>query len=480
MTRNIRPIVPVILCGGTGTRLWPLSRKSYPKQFLSLLDDEEKSMVQITYNRLLGLENLDLPILICNEEHRFIVAEQFREINIIPKSILLEPFGRNTAPAIALAAIKSMELEYDPFLLVLSSDHLIKDSVQFQNNIKKGIKHSENGRLVTFGVIPSYPETGYGYIKIKDQLDKNSSNAYEIEEFIEKPAFSEAKSFIEGKHFLWNSGIFLFKASTILKELEMLSPDIIYYCKKSIENMSLDLDFQRINQKFFKNCPNESIDVAVMEKTKRGSVFPLTTEWCDLGNWNSIWRNSKKNNQGNTLKGNIILKNSKNCYFRSEDRLLVGLGLNDIIAIETSDAILISDQRHSRDIKEIVNELKEKKIKEGYENNLIHRPWGKYLSIAESKYWKVKKIIVNPGQSLSLQMHDHRSEHWVVVSGTAKVEISENCQILSENQSVYIPLKTKHRLSNPGKIDLTLIEVQSGSYLGEDDIVRFEDIYGRL
>ena len=480
MTRNISPIVPVILCGGTGTRLWPLSRKSYPKQFLSLLDEEEKSMVQITYNRLLGLEDLALPILICNEEHRFIVAEQFREINIIPQSILLEPFGRNTAPAIALAAIKSLESGHDPLLLVLSSDHLIKDSLQFQNNIKKGIKYSENGRLVTFGVIPIYPETGYGYIKIKDQFDNNSSKAYEIEEFIEKPALSEAKSFIKEKHFLWNSGIFLFKASTILKELEILGPNIIYYCKKSLENMSIDLDFQRINQNFFKNCPNESIDVAVMEKTKRGSVIPLSTEWCDLGNWNSIWRNSKKNNEGNTLKGNVILKNSKNCYFRSEDRLVVGLGLNDIIAIETSDALLISDQRHSRNIKEIVNELKEKNIKEGYENNLIHRPWGKYLSIAESKYWKVKKIIVNPGQSLSLQMHDHRSEHWVVVSGTAKVEIAENCQILSENQSVYIPLKTKHRLSNPGKIDLILIEVQSGSYLGEDDIVRFEDIYGRL
>ncbi len=474
------PIIPIILCGGTGSRLWPLSRECFPKQYLPLIENDSKSMVQITYKRLEGLKNLSEPIIICNEEHRFIVAEQFREINIKPRSILLEPFGKNTAPAIAIAALKALEIEKDPTLLIVSSDHQIINSKHFKEVLKEGLNFSNSDKLVIFGVLPNSPETGYGYIKIDSEIDCNKVRGYEVDEFIEKPSCEVARKFIQSNKYLWNSGIFLFKAKKILSELEKFSPEILKYCRKSIENNLNDLDFQRIDKNYFKKCPSISIDIAVMEKTKIGKVLPLNVGWSDLGNWNSIWQNSKKDAYGNSIKGRILVKDSKNCYIRSEERLIVALGIKNIVVVDTSDALLIVEKNKTQNIKEIVNELKEKNFLEGIEHKKIYRPWGSYTSIAESYNWKVKKIIVKPDEALSLQMHNFRSEHWVVVDGEAKVEVDNTSIKLKKNESVYIPEKTKHKLSNEGKKDLTLIEVQSGSYLGEDDIIRFEDRYGRI
>ncbi len=473
------PVIPIILCGGSGTRLWPLSRKSFPKQFLSLNPLKNNSLLQDTYERVKDLKNIKEPILICNEEHRFIVAEQMRELSIKPSSILLEPFGRNTAPAITIAALKALQIEKDPILLILSSDHEIKDNNKFLRAINLGIKHALEGYLITFGVIPSSPETGFGYIKSHEILSKNELKALKIEEFIEKPDQKRAAKFLQDDRFTWNSGMFLFKASEILKEIEKFSPQIITSCKESIENDLFDLDFQRIDKKSFSKCPNLSIDVAVMENTKKGLVIPLDAGWSDLGSWRDLWKISNKDDLGNTIQGNVLVKETSNCYLRGEHRLIAAIGLKNLIIVETKDAILIVDQSRSQEVKTIVNDLKEQNIPEGKEHKKIFRPWGFYESIENGKRWQVKLINVKAGETLSLQLHHHRSEHWIVVSGIAKVEIDDKKLILHENQSSYIPQGSKHRLSNPGKIPLKLIEIQSGSYLGEDDIVRFEDHYGR-
>lgn len=471
-------IVPLILCGGSGTRLWPLSRESYPKQFLSIKKDDKFSLLQKTILRILSLKNLKKPILVCNEEHRFIVAEQMREINIKDFIILLEPFGKNTAPAITLAALKSLELEEDPTLLVLSSDHEINDIEKFLDVVNLGLNYSEQNKLVTFGVVPSTPEIGYGYIKSKEPFN-NNLDGFEIECFIEKPDLETAKKLIKDNRFTWNSGIFMFKSKEIIKEINQFSPEILITCKESIKKSIFDLDFQRLDKESFRQCEDISIDIAVMEKTSRGIVIPLNAGWSDLGSWEAVWEISKKDLQGNYSEGNVVLEGTKNSYLRSEDRLIVGIDLNNLIIVETRDAILISDKKSSQKLKTLVNYLKKSKMPEGRSHTKVYRPWGNYLSVLEDDRWQVKLIEVKPGEKLSLQMHHHRSEHWVVVSGTAKVEVDSKIEILSENQSVYIPLGSKHRLSNPGKISLTLIEVQSGSYVGEDDIVRFEDIYGR-
>ena len=473
-------VIPVILSGGSGSRLWPLSRASYPKQYLSLSNDSSKSMLQLTLERLQGLNYVDNPIVICNEMHRFILAEQLREVNIHPNSILLEPFGRNTAPAIALAAIKSMENEGDPILLVLPADHEIKNKDNFLKAISIGCKYANENRLVTFGIVPTSPETGYGYIKASGKTLSSEGDAFYIDKFIEKPDLELAKKLIKDKNFTWNSGIFLFKSSFILKELEKYCPKVLEICKKALENKLLDLDFQRLDKDFFKTCPNISIDKAVMENTSFGAVVPLDANWSDLGGWNSIWDSNVKDKKGNASSGKVILDNVENCYVRSESRLVVGIGLKDLIIVETNDALLISDKEKSQSIKSVVEKLKDNGFDESHEHKKMHRPWGNYTSIDEDSSWKVKKIVVKPKSSLSLQMHHHRAEHWIVVKGTAEVEINEQTLILSENQSTYIPLGAKHRLTNPGNINLVLIEVQSGSYLGEDDIVRFEDSYGRV
>ena len=472
-------IFPIILCGGSGTRLWPLSRKSFPKQFLSINSDDNKSLLQKTLERIKDIDNIINPILICNEEHRFIVAEQMREINIEPKKILLEPIGKNTAPAITLAALKAIEFDEDPILLILSSDHIIMDKKKFIKVIKNGASYASKERLVNFGIIPTYPETGYGYIKSKTPLIKNSNEASDIESFIEKPDILTAQKLLKDKRYTWNSGMFMFKAKIILDEIDHYSPDVLKYCKNALKPNLLDLDFQRLDKSEFVKCPEISIDFAVMEKTKKATVLSLDVGWADIGSWDSVWDISKKNKDGNFIKGNILTINTSNSYLRSEGRLIAAIGVKDLIIVETRDAILISNKSSSQDVKNIVDELKLSNTPEGQEHKRIYRPWGFYETIVEEKTWKVKLINVKPEGKLSLQKHHHRSEHWIIVSGTARVEIEDKVITLYENQSSYIPLGSKHRLSNLGRIPLKLIEVQSGTYLGEDDIERFQDNYGR-
>ena len=475
----LNSVIPIILCGGSGSRLWPLSRKSFPKQFLKLNSSGNNSLLQNTYKRVSNIEGIKNPILICNEEHRFMAAEQMRELNIMPNRIILEPIGRNTAPAITLASIVSLEIEDDPLLLVLSSDHEIKNNIKFIEAINEGINLARKDHLVTFGVVPHFPETGYGYIKAEKPFNLSETCGTKISEFTEKPSFQRACEFIKDKRYTWNSGMFLFRATTILKELSKFSPEILDCCKNSLKNSEFDLDFQRLQKESFNKCPNISFDVAVMEKTNQGVVIPLDAGWSDIGSWESVWKTSNKDANNNVKEGNIFITETQNCYLRSESRLIVGIGLDDLVVIETDDAILISDKKKTQKVKEMVNLLNKKNISAGYQHQKIYRPWGHYISVVEKSRWQVKLIYVKSGEKLSLQMHHHRSEHWVVVSGTAKVELDNKTTMMSENQSIYIPLGSKHRLSNPGKIPLTLIEVQSGSYVGEDDIVRFEDKYGR-
>ena len=472
------PLLPVILSGGSGTRLWPLSRECFPKQYLSLDEKSNFSLLQNTYLRLIGIRGLENPLIICNEEQRFLVAEQMREINVYPNSIILEPIGRNTAPAIALSALYAQEKYQDINLLILSADHLINDSKSFHETIEKGIFYSNQEDLVTFGIVPNSPETGYGYIEAKDALSKENISS-KIEKFIEKPNRELAETLIKDKKYTWNSGIFLFKATTILKELKKYQPEIMESCKDIFLEMDKDFDFQRINEGKFATCPNKSIDVAIMEKTNRGRVLSLDAGWSDIGNWNSVWENSSKDVNGNFYKGKVIHKNSKNCYFRSEDRLIVGLDLENTIVIETNDAILVSNKNSTESLKNIVKNLEKKNFKEGKFNKKMYRPWGSYTCLIESESWQVKILEIKPFASLSLQLHHHRSEHWVVVNGTAKVEIDGLESTLVKNQSIFVPLGLKHRLSNPKNIPLEIIEVQNGVYLGEDDIERFDDQYGR-
>ncbi len=472
-------LVPVILCGGTGTRLWPLSRASYPKQYLALSSTTQKSLLQQTQERLEGLESLQAPILICHEEHRFIVAEQMREINVEPKTIILEPIGRNTAPAIAIAALKATENGEDPTLLILAADHQIKNTQEFQKTIEAGRFYANEGRLVTFGIIPTSPETGYGYIEASQPLNSKELTGVSIANFIEKPNKNKAKELISDKRFSWNSGIFLFKASVVLKELEKIAPEMVDSCKKSLKNNIKDLNFQRLKEEDFSQCPNISFDIAVMEKTQLGTVLPLNAEWNDVGSWKALWETSSKDSNKNTILGKVIAKNSKSCYLRSENRLVVGIGIDNLIVIETNDAVLVANKEHTQEVKAIVNQLNKENRPEAIAHRKIYRPWGHYTTIVEGSRWQVKRIEVKPGAKLSLQMHHHRAEHWVVVTGTALIEINNEQKLLGENQSTYIPLGSKHRLSNPGKMPLILIEVQSGAYLGEDDIVRFDDNYGR-
>ena len=472
-------MIPIILSGGSGTRLWPLSRKSFPKQYLAVKKDNKNSLLQKTFLRLQKFKGIKNPIIICNEEHRFIVAEQMRSIKVNPNSILLEPFGRNTAPAIALSALKVLENNKDDLMLILSADHEIENTNMFLKALNKAKTYAEKGRIVTFGIIPDSAETGYGYIEAENELDIKSMRGEKIVRFLEKPKKELAIKLIENKKFSWNSGIFVSKASVILNELCKFQPDLVKNCKKAIKEISSDLDFLRVKEKDFKRCPSISIDVAVMEKTNLGSVLPLQAGWSDIGDWKAVWENERKDINNNVVSENIIALDSKNCYFRTEDKLIVGVGLDNLIVVDTNDALLISDKNKSQEIKTIVDQLKKKSIRQGEIHKKVYRPWGSFLSIAEDDRWQVKSINVNPGAKLSLQMHHHRSEHWIVVSGTAKVRIDEKEFVLCENESTYIPLGSKHRLTNPGKIPLVLIEVQSGPYLNEDDIIRFEDNYGR-
>ena len=473
-------IIPVILSGGSGTRLWPLSRESYPKQFLALDSRTNKTLLQKTYERLLGLEGLDSPIIICNEDHRFLVAEQFREINTNPKAIILEPEGRNTAPAVAVAALKAISLGKDPLLLILAADHLIENIVEFQRVIKSAKTYANQGRLITFGIVPTCAETGYGYIEAKKlPCKKDQIVGLEINKFIEKPNKEIAANLIKDPRYTWNSGMFLFRASSIISELKKFSPEIIKYSKIAIEKDIEDLDFLRLEKESFKKCPKISLDIAVMEKTKLGMVLPLNVGWSDIGSWKSLWDISPKNTDGNYINGRVIAEKSKNSYFKSDQRLIVGLGVENLIIVDTNDAILIANRDQSQNIGNIIKNLSSTDFPEVKTHRKIYRPWGNYTTIVEGNRWLVKLIEVKPNASLSLQMHHHRAEHWVVVNGTALIEKNGEKQLLSENESTFIPLGCKHRLSNPGKMQLELIEVQSGNYLDEGDIIRFEDSYGR-
>jgi mannose-1-phosphate guanylyltransferase len=462
----------VIMAGGSGTRLWPLSRSAYPKQFVSLFDDE--TMLQNTCKRM---GNLDVNsfMTICNNEHRFFVAEQLREINQ-PSSIILEPAGRNTAPAIALAAFLSPDDE-SQLLLILPADHIIKDNIAFTNVIKSAIPAAMAGRLVTFGITPNEPNTGYGYIKKGEARE----HGFDVDSFKEKPNKEKAHEYFQSKNFLWNSGIFLFKASTYLNELSKYRSDIYDACKLSAANASNDMDFIRVEESNFLECPSESIDYAVMEKTKHSIVFPLDAGWSDVGSWSSLWSVSKKDKNGNVLKGDTEIYNSKNSFIQSNDKLITAIGLKDTVVVSTSDAVLIADMNTVDNVKHVVNVLKNNSRNEWEYHREVFRPWGSYDSVDSGDRYQVKRITVNPGAKLSLQKHYHRSEHWVVVSGQAKVTNGEKTFVLSENESTYIPIGTIHSLENPDKDKpLELIEVQSGDYLGEDDIVRYEDIYGRV
>ena len=471
-------LFPVILSGGSGTRLWPLSRACFPKQYLNLLNKSNNSLLQDTVLRLNGLKNLQQPIIICNEEQRFIVAEQMREIDITPNSILLEPIGRNTAPAIALASLIALEEFQDSILLVLSADHEIREPKKFQKAINDGLEYATNDRLVTFGVTPNRAETGYGYIEAFEELT-TKNKCSNIKKFIEKPTTEIAEKLIKDKRYSWNSGIFLFKASTIISELEKYEPKIVDLCRKSLNSNLKDLNFQRVKQKYFNECPNIPIDIAVMEKTKLGTVLSLNVGWSDIGDWDSVWENSEKDLNGNSRIGKTLIFDTKNSYLRSDHRLIVSMGIKNLVIVETNDAILIADKDYTQSVKKVVNELEKNNYIEGKMNRQMFRPWGHYTSVAEGSTWQVKRLEIKPQESLSLQMHYHRAEHWVVVNGNAKVEINGEITLLNVNESIFVPLGAKHRLSNPGMIPLVLIEVQSGKYLGEDDIIRFDDNYGR-
>ncbi|MDH1469691.1 mannose-1-phosphate guanylyltransferase/mannose-6-phosphate isomerase [Shewanella sp. GD03713] len=466
-------ITPVIMAGGSGTRLWPLSRGNYPKQFLSL--SGVQTMLQDTVSRLNGLKT-DSVMLICNEEHRFIAAEQIRQIGAKHSGIFLEPVGRNTAPAIALAAFKAIEQGHDPLLLVLAADHVIDDVNAFQQSVSKAAELAAQNKLVTFGIVGNKPETGYGYIKRGQQFQ----TGFVVDSFVEKPDLATAKDYIASGDYYWNSGMFLFKASRYLTELKTFRPDIYAACDAAMKVQNNDFDFIRVDKTAFEACPDESIDYAVMEHTNDAVVVPMDAGWSDVGGFAALWEVSAKDENGNVFSGDVKAVNTKNTLVFCEDKLVATVGVEDLVIVNTKDAVLVAHKDNSQHVKEIVNQLKLEDRTEVTFHREVYRPWGKYDSIDNGERFQVKRITVKPGAKLSVQMHHHRAEHWIVVSGTAKVTNGDNDILLTENQSTYIPVGVIHALENPGKVDLELIEVQSGSYLGEDDIVRFEDRYGRV
>ncbi len=482
-SKTVRKIIPIILAGGTGSRLWPLSRKSFPKQFLNLLESDEYTMLQKTYKRIESLEDISKPIVICNKEHRFIVAHQMTEIGVEPLDILLEPEGRNTTPAITISALRVLDkfkdTNIEPILLILSADHQIEDISKFHLAIRKSIDIALDGNLVIFGVPPTFPATGYGYIKSENKLDYEKTITSKVDYFAEKPDKKTAEMFIRDKKYFWNSGMFVFKASSIISEVKKFTPEILKNCERCLRQSKKDLDFLRLDKDSFINCEDISIDISVFEKTNKAFVILLSCGWDDIGSWQSLWEISKKDEVGNAINGRVLIKDTKNSLIKSEEKLVVSIGLENVVIVETKDAVLVTSKNSSQRIKGVVSHMKEKGFDEAVIHKKVFRPWGSYLSIEEGETWQIKKIEVNPGASLSLQMHHKRSEHWIVVKGIAKVEIDSNKMTLSENESAYIPLGAKHRLSNPSDLPLILIEVQSGNYLGEDDIVRFEDLYGR-
>lgn len=521
-------IVPVILSGGAGTRLWPLSRELYPKQLLPLVGDH--TMLQETALRLEGVRDLAAPLVVCNEAHRFMVAEQLRQVGCPASTIILEPVGRNTAPAVAVAALRAMAEGDDPLLLVLPADHVIERPEALRQAISVGAPAAENGRLLTFGIIPTAPETGYGYIKggplsvVRGPLQEDPDEAapgsnkssdqhgkkpedsnrpptvdrssttdngqrtadrfdngpiLSVSRFVEKPDRATAEQYLAAGDYYWNSGMFLFKASSYLRELEKFAPQMVACCRDALDRAQRDLDFTRLDAEAFAACPSDSIDYAVMEKTADAAVIPLDAGWNDVGSWSALWEVGERDENGNVTRGDVLTENSRNCYLHAEQRLVAAVGLENHVVVETADAVLVAPRDQVQDVKAIVQQLKARGRDEALLHRRVNRPWGAYEGLASDARFQVKRITVAPEASLSLQLHHHRAEHWIVVKGTARVTRGEETFLLSENESTYIPLGVPHRLENPGKIALEMIEVQSGSYLGEDDIVRFEDHYGR-
>jgi len=466
-------MIPVILSGGSGTRLWPLSRGQYPKQFLPLVS--ENTMLQETLLRLSGLEQLQPPIAVCNEDHRFMLAEQLWEIHAKPAAIILEPIGKNTAPAVALAALSAQSP--DDILLVLPADHVINNLEAFHTAVNQARDLAEQGYLVTFGIVPTEPETGYGYIK---RASSPQGAAFNVEAFVEKPDLETAKHYLQTGDYFWNSGMFAFKAGVYLAELEKFHPTMLATCKQALSAAKIDLDFVRLNKEIFSTCPSDSIDYAVMEKTDKAVVIPLDADWNDVGSWSALWDVTDKDGSGNAINGDVLTVDTKNSYIHAGSRLVAAIGVRDLVIIETADAVMVAPKDRVQEVKDIVAQLKNLGRKEANIHRKAYRPWGHYDSVDNGERHQTKRIVVKPGARLSLQKHHHRAEHWVVVKGTALVTKGEDKLLISENESIYIPLGIIHCLENPGVIPLEIVEVQSGSYLGEDDIVRIDDSYGRV
>lgn len=467
-------IVPVILCGGSGTRLWPLSREGYPKQFLNLLSN--RSLLQDTLLRVREIQGIATPLLVTSHAHRFMVGEQAREIGISDGAFILEPHARNTAPAAAAAALHLLASGQDPLMLMLPADHLIRDASAFADIVKQGVAAAEGGALVTFGIAPTAPAIGYGYIKAGVRRTESS---FEVASFEEKPSLARANEFLSEGSYYWNSGIFLFRASAFLAELEAFSPEILRAVKESVSLGQKDLDFFRLDEAAFARCPSDSIDYAVMEHTTRAQMVPFAIEWSDVGAWDAVWELGTKQADGNVTAGDVLMHNAKDCLVHASHRLVAVAGIENVMVVETPDAVLVVHKDQCQDVKALVEKVREKGSALVSTHRKVYRPWGTYESVDGGQRYQVKRITVKPGAKLSLQMHHHRAEHWIVVAGTARIRNGERDYMLTENQSTYIPIGETHSLENPGKIPLELIEVQSGSYLGEDDIVRFEDVYGR-
>jgi mannose-1-phosphate guanylyltransferase / mannose-6-phosphate isomerase len=466
-------LIPVILSGGAGTRLWPLSREMYPKQLLALTS--KQTMIQDTAKRLAGIEGAANPIVVCNDAHRFTVAEQLRALGIHPAAIMLEPTGRNTAPAVALAALKALQIHPKAILVVAPADHVIRDPKGFQAAAAIAAGMAEKGKLVTFGIVAHAPETGYGYIRRGD----GPGPGYPVSQFIEKPPLDVAQQFVASGDYYWNSGMFVFTAEAYLAELMAFAPDILQASTAAFKAAKSDLDFVRIDAEAFAKCRSESIDYAVMEKTKDAVVVPLDVGWSDVGSWSSLFDALPADENGNVLQGDVLVHDTHDCYVHSTSRMVTAVGMEDHIIVETKDAILVAPKDRVQDVKELVAQIKKSGRTESSLHREVFRPWGSYDSIDNGERFQVKRLSVKPGGVLSLQMHHHRAEHWIVVSGTARITCNDKTFLLSENESTYIPIGATHRIENPGKVALHIVEVQSGSYLGEDDIVRFEDNYGR-
>jgi mannose-1-phosphate guanylyltransferase/mannose-6-phosphate isomerase len=475
-------LLPVILSGGSGTRLWPLSREHYPKQLLPLVGDD--SLLQATVLRLDGLPEVAEPLLICNEDHRFIVAEQVRALGR-QGAVLLEPVGRNTAPAMTLAALWALHEGNDPVLVVMPADHVILDGATFRATVRRAAALAEAGMAVTFGITPDCPETGYGYIQRGAAL-AGDSGGFALARFVEKPDRATAQAYLDSGDYLWNSGIFVMKASVWQAAIAVCRPDILAACEAALARPQADGDFVRVAKEAFAACPADSIDYAVMEKITAGvaglpaaAVIPLSAGWSDVGAWDSLWQVLPKDSSGNAFRGDVMLHDTVDTLAFSESRLVACVGVRDLVVVETPDAVLVAHKDRTQEVKQIAERLKREKRGEAKSHRKVHRPWGTYDGVDAGERFQVKRIVVKPGATLSLQMHHHRAEHWVVVRGTAKVTRGEEVLLVSENESTFIPLGMKHRLENPGRVPLEMIEVQSGAYLGEDDIVRFEDSYGR-